>query len=95
MIRTLIARVRAAVNTPGVQMAIAGMALKLAADIIVNTVSELREEMTLVQQQLAEVRLESAAAARVLYPTAEDLDPMGRGSDSPIGDDLAEEYARP
>ena len=54
MIRALLARARVVLNTPGIQLAIAGMALKLAADIITNNIETLREEMTAVQQQLAE-----------------------------------------
>ena len=94
MIRALIAQTRAVLKSPGVRIALAGMALKFGVDIIVNVVDELRDEMTAVQAQLAEMRADASLAAMAdAYPTDEDLDPLGRGTDSPIGDGLAEELA--
>jgi hypothetical protein len=60
------------------QLAIAGMALTYGVKVLVDTVTELRDEVTAITAQIAAAQLHLAQAAP--YPAAEDLDPLERAN---------------
>ena len=89
MIRQYLAVARRTLKHPTIQLAIAGAALQYGLSAILNVVTELREEVTALNKQLADTR---ASLPTATYPAGEDLDPLDRAR--PNGRQQVYRYAK-
>jgi hypothetical protein len=80
MIRRRLAQLREALAQPAVRLVIAGLALELGIRTLVEIVTDLRNEVSTLTEQLAPLRGELLKAATIVEePHPKDVDPLGRG----------------
>lgn len=87
-------RLAAVLSSDLVRIALAGAAVSMGISVLTKIAEERQQLLAALDSEIAArlARLNEMDTEPVIYPAPEDLDPLGRGTDSPIGDQLAEEY---
>jgi hypothetical protein len=92
----VIRRLAALLASDTLRLALAGAAVSMGLNIISKMVDERRETLSVLDDMISErVTQFESLNVPTAYPAPEDLDPLGNGTGTPIGDQLAEEYQQP